>query len=175
VTAVSDGGSRPQTPGVASIPLPTRRSTVQLAKRLAGAIEGGDLVVLSGGLGAGKTFFARALCRALGVSAQVPITSPTFTLVHEYDGRVRLRHADAYRLHNAGELVELGLREQRTEGAVLVVEWGGPYVGALGGDGLLLEIAVSPTGERTARPASTGPRSLTLVRACEEPAPAPAP
>jgi tRNA threonylcarbamoyladenosine biosynthesis protein TsaE len=155
-----------------SIPLPTRRSTIQLAGRLAGAIEGGDLIVLSGGLGAGKTFFARALCRALGVPSEIPVTSPTFTLVHEYEGRVPLRHADVYRLHDAGELAGLGLREQRAEGAVLVVEWGEPYLEALGGDGLLLEIAVSPAGERAARPVGTGPRGVALARAC---APAPAP
>lgn len=152
--------------GTASLTLPTRRSTIQLAERLAGAIEAGDLVVLAGGLGAGKTFFTRALCRALGVPREMPITSPTFTLVHEYDGRFPIRHADVYRLHDADELAALGLREQRTEGAVLIVEWGKPYLDALGGDGLLLEISVSPTGERTAHPAATGPRSLTLARAC---------
>ena len=130
--------------------------------------------MLSGGLGAGKTFFARALCRALGVPAQIPITSPTFTLVHEYAGRVPLRHADVYRLRDASELTELGLREQRNEGAVLIVEWGGPYLDALGGDGLLLEIALSPEGKRTARPVTTGRRSHALARACEA-APSPAP
>ncbi len=130
--------------------------------------------MLSGDLGAGKTFFARALCRALGVPADVPVTSPTFTLVHEYEGRAPLRHADLYRLHDEAELAELGLREQRAEGAVLLVEWGAPYLDALGGDGLLLEIAVSPTGERTARPVSTGPRSQVLARA-RGPAPAAAP
>jgi tRNA threonylcarbamoyladenosine biosynthesis protein TsaE len=150
----------------ASIPLPTRRATVQLASRLAAAIEGGDLVVLSGGLGAGKTFFARALCRALGVPSDIPVTSPTFTLVHEYEARLPLRHADVYRLSGVAELAELGLREQRADGAVLLVEWGEPYLDALGGDGLLLEIAVSAVGERTAHPVATGPRSLVLARAC---------
>ena len=149
-----------------TIPLPTRRSTIQLARRLAGALQGGDLVVLAGGLGAGKTFFARALCRALGVPADVPVTSPTFTLVHEYEGRIPIRHADVYRLGSPGELVELGLREQRADGALLVVEWGEPYLEALGGDGLLLELAVSPEGARTAHPAATGPRSEALARAC---------
>ncbi len=130
--------------------------------------------MLSGGLGAGKTFFARALCRALGVPAQIPVTSPTFTLVHEYDGRLALRHVDAYRLRDGAELVELGLREQRAEGAALIVEWGEPYLEALGGDGLILEIAVSEAGGRTALPVSTGPRSRVLARACGA-APAPAP
>jgi tRNA threonylcarbamoyladenosine biosynthesis protein TsaE len=157
----------------ASIPLPTRRSTIRLAQRLAAALQAGDLVVLSGGLGAGKTFFARALCRALGVPTEIPVTSPTFTLVHEYEGKFPLRHADVFRLHDAGELLALGLREQRAEGAALVVEWGERYLDALGGDGLLLEIAVSPGGARVARPTPTGPRSLALARACGAAAPAP--
>ena len=160
--------------GGASIPLPSRRATVQLARRLGAALESGDLVVLSGGLGAGKTFFVRALCRALGVPHEIPVTSPTFTLVHEYQGRVPLRHADVYRLHDEGELAALGLREQRAEGAVLLVEWGAPYLDALGGDGLLLEIEVTPGGARAARPSATGTRSLALARACG-PALAPAP
>lgn len=160
--------------GQEAIPLPTRRSTIQLAARLAAALQGGDLVVLSGGLGAGKTFLARALCRALGVPSEIPVTSPTFTLVHEYDGRVPIRHADLYRLGDEGELAGLGLREQRAEGAVLVVEWGEPYVDALGGDALLLSIAVSPAGAREARLTGTGPRGVALAGACAAASP-PAP
>jgi tRNA threonylcarbamoyladenosine biosynthesis protein TsaE len=155
------------------IPLPTRRSTIHLAERLARAIAPGDLVVLTGGLGAGKTFFSRALCRALGVPHEVPITSPTFTLVHEYDGRVPIRHVDAYRLADEDELAALGLREQRAEGAVLLVEWGEPYLDALGGDALVLAIDVSPAGERTARPRATGPRGEALANALSARAAAP--
>jgi tRNA threonylcarbamoyladenosine biosynthesis protein TsaE len=149
-----------------SIPLPTRRATIQLAARLAAALRGGDLVILEGDLGAGKTFFVRALCRALGVPPEIPVTSPTFTLVHEHEGRIPIRHADVYRLRDAGELSALGLREQRAEGALLVVEWGSPYVEALGGDGLLLSIAVSRGGHRAAQVVATGPRSEALARAC---------
>jgi tRNA threonylcarbamoyladenosine biosynthesis protein TsaE len=151
---------------VLGVPLPTRRATVQLARRLGAALAGGDLVVLSGDLGAGKTFLSRAICRALGVPTEIPVTSPTFTLVHEYDGRLPLRHADLYRLGGEDELAQLGLREQRAEGAVLLVEWGAPYLAALGGDGLLLDIAVSPSGQREARLTSTGPRSAVLRDAC---------
>jgi tRNA threonylcarbamoyladenosine biosynthesis protein TsaE len=154
---------------VGSLPLSTRRATIELARRLAGKLAAGDLVVLTGQLGAGKTFFARALCRALGVPHDVRVTSPTFTLVHEYRGRLPILHVDAYRLRGTAELLELGLREQRAEGASLIVEWGEPYVSELGGDGLLLTIDVSPSGERTAGFASTGPRSVELARACQPP------
>jgi len=148
------------------IPLPSRRATVHLAELLAPALQPGDLVVLEGGLGAGKTFFARALCRALGVPAAIPVTSPTFTLVHEYDARLPLRHADLYRLRGLEELGPLGLREQRADGAVLIVEWGTPYLDALGGDGLVLALEVTPEGERSARPRATGARSAALALAC---------
>ena len=150
----------------ASIPLPSRRATIHLAARLAAALQGGDLLVLEGDLGAGKTFFVRALCRALGVPSEIPITSPTFTLVHEHEGRVPIRHADVYRLRDADEIAALGLREQRAEGALLVVEWGAPYLEALGGDGLVLTISVSPAGARAALFRATGPRSEALRRAC---------
>jgi tRNA threonylcarbamoyladenosine biosynthesis protein TsaE len=152
------------------IPLPHRRATIHLAARLAPALAAGDLVILEGDLGAGKTFFSRALCRALGVPSSIPVTSPTFTLVHEYEGRLSIRHADAYRLRDEAELQQLGLREQRAEGALLLVEWGSPYVEALGGDALVLSFSLSPAGERSARLRGTGARgealaSATLARA----------
>src|SRR5262245_6629566 len=108
-----------------NVPLGTRRATVRLARRIAPALEAGDLLILKGDLGAGKTFFTRALCRALGVPASTRITSPTFTLVHEYEARLPIHHADAYRLADATDLAALGLREARAGGALVIVEWGG--------------------------------------------------
>ncbi|APR83924.1 TsaE protein [Minicystis rosea] len=151
------------------VALPTRRATIHLAERLAPALAAGDLVVLEGDLGAGKTFFSRALCRALGVPPSIPVTSPTFTIVHEYDGRLPIRHADLYRLHGPEELGPLGLREQRGDGALLLIEWGTPYLDALGGDALVLSLRVSPAGERTAHPRGTGPRGDALARTSRAP------
>jgi len=148
------------------IELPTRRSTINLARRLAGALLPGDLILLEGDLGAGKTFFARALCRALGVPPEIRVQSPTFTLVHQYDGRIPIAHADLYRLRDPGEMTELGLRDLRADGAAVIVEWGGPYLDALGGDGLRIRLGVPARGEgRTAELCPTGPRSLALSRA----------
>jgi tRNA threonylcarbamoyladenosine biosynthesis protein TsaE len=152
---------------IAAIELPSRRRTIHLAQRLAEHIEASDLILLEGDLGAGKTFFARALCRALGVPPTLAVTSPTFTLVHEYEGRLPIAHADLYRLRDPAELPPLGLRERRAEGAVLIVEWGGPYLDGLGGDGLRIALALSEQGNgRKAELFATGSRSLALARAC---------
>lgn len=139
--------------------LPTEEHTERLAQDLAPLLEPGDLLVLSGELGAGKTFFTRALCRALGLPEGARVTSPTFTLVHEYATRPPVSHADVYRLTGETELYELGLDAQRDEGRLLVVEWGLPYVDALGGDALILEFTVEP---RTVHVAATGERGVTL-------------
>jgi tRNA threonylcarbamoyladenosine biosynthesis protein TsaE len=91
-------------------------------------------------MGAGKTAFTVALCRALGVSESDAVSSPTFTLVHSYaSGRVPVVHADLYRLTSMGEIEDLGLREQADMGAVVLVEWG-DVAGSLLGDTLTLTL-----------------------------------
>lgn len=149
-------------PDIVTLSLSTRRRTIHLGKAIAGALSAGDLVVLSGELGAGKTFLARAVCRALGVPAATPITSPTFTLVHEHQGRVPIAHADLYRLRDASELVELGLRERRGEGAIVLAEWGEPFVEDLGGDALIVRLSAEP---RAANIEATGERSGAALSA----------
>ncbi len=138
--------------------LPQRRDTQRLAARVAALLQGGELLILSGPLGAGKTFFAQALCKALGVTARV--TSPTFALLHEYQGRLPIVHADLYRLAQAEELFELGLLEQRDNGRLLVVEWGENYEAALGGDALLISLSLEP---RAAALSASGSRSQAVL------------
>jgi tRNA threonylcarbamoyladenosine biosynthesis protein TsaE len=109
--------------------------------RIAGQLRAGDVVALSGGLGAGKTTLARAVIAALGHAGEVP--SPTFTILETYDGlRVPVVHADFYRLERPGEADELGLDDYR-EGAALIAEWpenAGGFAGEAGCLAIALEI-----------------------------------
>ena len=84
-------------------------------------LERGDLLLLAGDLGAGKTTFVRGVAR--GAGSQAHVASPTFQLVRVYKGRIQLAHVDLYRIEGAAELGELGLDELLDQGAVLV-EWG---------------------------------------------------
>jgi tRNA threonylcarbamoyl adenosine modification protein YjeE len=107
-----------------------------LGQALAALLQPSDLALFSGDLGTGKTFLARAVLRALGVPTDVPIASPTFTLVQEYEtARAVVLHVDLYRLRGASEAAEaarLGLAERRAEGAISIVEWGEGLEAVLG-------------------------------------------
>jgi tRNA threonylcarbamoyladenosine biosynthesis protein TsaE len=88
---------------------------------LGGRMQAGDVVLLTGELGAGKTTFVRGVAQGTGSNA--PVASPTFQLVRVYGGRVQLAHIDLYRVESGSELADLGLEELAEQGAV-VVEWG---------------------------------------------------
>jgi tRNA threonylcarbamoyladenosine biosynthesis protein TsaE len=144
------------------VELPHRRATRFLAGHVASLLHGGDLVILSGALGAGKTFFVRALCRALGLPVSERVTSPTFALVREVETIPPLVHVDLYRLKGASDLSELGLGAERESGRALLVEWGEPYADLLGGDALTVAISLVP---RAARLSASGPRSKAVLDA----------
>lgn len=128
--------------------------TQALGERLGALLREGDVVLLSGDLGSGKTRLAQGIARGLGVRA--PVASPTFVLMNEYEGRLRLFHADLYRLEGA-EVDDLEPLEQAERG-VLVVEWPERAADGLPGDGLLVtlehagderrRITIEPRGER---------------------------
>jgi tRNA threonylcarbamoyl adenosine modification protein YjeE len=146
--------------------LGTRRATSRLGRLIAAKLQPGDLVLLCGPLGAGKTFLARAIARGLGVPESVAVTSPTFTLVHEYDGgkHPKMVHADLYRLLESPnleqEIARLGLREQRSDGAIVVVEWGETAARWLGPPAeLVVDLSVAAKG-RSAK--LTGPRATGI-------------
>ena len=95
--------------------------TAQLASRLGAVLEPGDVILLSGEMGAGKTVFAQGLCVPLGVKE--PVNSPTFNLVHVYAGRLTVHHLDLYRLRGDAELADLCWDEIVGSRGVTLVEW----------------------------------------------------
>lgn len=120
-----------------------RTSSVEQTREVAEAVSSlarpGDVVVLAGDLGAGKTAFVQGFGRGLGVADR--ITSPTFTLVHVYEGRLPVHHLDVYRLEQLSEALDLGLPEMLDEGGVVLIEWGDAILPVLPHD--LLEVRLT--------------------------------
>jgi tRNA threonylcarbamoyladenosine biosynthesis protein TsaE len=106
--------------------------TRDLAAAIAEVARAGDVILLAGDLGAGKTAFVQGFGRGLGVDE--PITSPTFTLAHEYEGRLHVHHVDVYRLEHLAEVFDIGLPELLDDDAVVIVEWGDVIVPAIPND-----------------------------------------
>jgi len=123
--------------------------TRALGSRLGGLLEPGDVIALSGPLGAGKTCFVQGLAEGLGIDPSVPVTSPTFTLAGEYPGRTPLRHADFYRVDGYDRLLDAGFDDMLDGRGVLVVEWPERLPGALPDE--RLEIRIGPLGESSRR------------------------
>lgn len=119
-----------------------RTRSVEATRQVAAALEPillpGDVILLSGDLGAGKTAFVQGLAAALGVTEQV--TSPTFTLAASYEGRLRLHHLDVYRLDNLAEVLDLDLPELLEDQATICIEWGEVVVPELPRDFLRIRI-----------------------------------
>lgn len=116
--------------------------TLDVAQRLGVLLRPGDVVVLAGELGAGKTVFAKGIALALGVTETV--SSPTFTIVREYDAPLPLVHVDVYRLDHLQELHDLGLDDVLGGDGVMVVEWGDKVASALPVERLDVHIEAGP-------------------------------
>ena len=125
----------------------TDADTRAVARRLAALCRAGDVIVLNGTLGAGKTAFAGGLADGMGV--EEPVTSPTFVLMRSYDsGFMPLVHVDAYRLQTIGEFEDLAAIESGEDG-VVVIEWGTAVSAVLPRDRLEIQLHVEEDGART--------------------------
>ncbi|MBP7951819.1 MAG: tRNA (adenosine(37)-N6)-threonylcarbamoyltransferase complex ATPase subunit type 1 TsaE [Verrucomicrobiales bacterium] len=122
--------------------------TIGAGERMAGSLRAGDVLALTGGLGAGKTHLTKGIVAGLGSSAEV--SSPTFTLVHEYaGGRLPVFHFDFYRLESAFELLALGWDEHLESGGVCVVEWADKFPRFLPAHAQWWRLAALPDGGRS--------------------------
>jgi tRNA threonylcarbamoyladenosine biosynthesis protein TsaE len=117
------------------------RDTMELAANIAARLKGGETLLLSGRLGAGKTTFTKGLAEALGIKKSV--VSPTFTIIREYGGgRLKLYHIDMYRIEDTAELSELGIEDCFSADSVVVIEWNklpDPQ-------GKIIEVIIEPLG-----------------------------
>jgi tRNA threonylcarbamoyladenosine biosynthesis protein TsaE len=136
--------------------------TEALGRALGGLLASGDVVALSGELGAGKTVLVRGVAGGAGSAARV--SSPTFTLIREYAGPLPLFHVDLYRLDSAGQLDDLGLDEVLERGGIVLIEWAeraGPY---LPGEHLWISITFGPgSDDRDLQFVPRGPRYDEIV------------
>lgn len=137
----------------------SEEETIALARRLAGSLPAG-VYVLTGNLGAGKTTFVKGLAAGLEAVPEEEVSSPTFTLIHEYGEPVNVYHVDLYRLEEPREALSLGLEELYASGAFVLVEWGERFPEALPGDAG--RIVIERTGEEERRISVTLPCPRTV-------------
>jgi len=137
--------------------------TIEIGRIVGDLVEPGDTVLLIGELGAGKTRFVQGMTE--GIGAPGGARSPTFVLVNEYEGRLRLLHSDLYRIAAAAEVEDLGLGERLEAGDVLAVEWADRAPGSLPEDALTVRFETRPGFEvRRLNLSAGGPRSSRLLR-----------
>ncbi len=132
------------------------QETEQFGEEVAKSLRGGDVLAFTGSLGMGKTAFTRGLARGLGCCGRV--TSPTFTIVNEYDGKTPLFHFDMYRLGSSDELFDIGWDDYLARGGVCAVEWSERVSDALPDDTIYVDIARGEEDENTRTITVTGGR-----------------
>ena len=132
------------------------QETEQFGEEVAKSLRGGDVLAFTGSLGMGKTAFTRGLARGLGCRGRV--TSPTFTIVNEYEGKTPLFHFDMYRLGSSDELFDIGWDDYLARGGVCAVEWSERVSDALPDDTIYVDIARGEEDENTRTITVTGGR-----------------
>ena len=133
----------------------SEEETIALGEEIARGLKPPAVVLLIGELGAGKTTIAKGLVRGLGAAAPEDVSSPTFTLIHEYGERPKVYHIDLYRLERASEVLALGIDDLMDGDAVLLVEWGERFPALWPPD--RIEIHLSPLDEQEREVTVTGP------------------
>ena len=134
-----------------SIELSSLQHTKILGDVLGRIVQPGDVITLTGSLGAGKTALTQAIGRGLGVDPRIYITSPTFSLLHEFKGRIPLYHMDLYRLGSESEIESLGLPEYFYGDGLTVIEWPERLGNLMPEERLHIDLVISGESSRTAK------------------------
>ena len=137
--------------------------TVNLGRKIGALLVNGDLVGLVGHLGSGKTWFTKGLALGFGVDPDMVITSPSFSLVNEYDGRHTLYHMDLYRLSGLSEVLGAGIEEYIHCEGVVVMEWADRWPEILPEQKLMIEIKIIDEQQREIKLSGESPRAQEII------------
>jgi tRNA threonylcarbamoyladenosine biosynthesis protein TsaE len=127
--------------------------TMHIGRSLGEGLQPADTILLIGDLGAGKTCFIQGLCAGLGV--QEAVTSPTFTLINEYEGRLPVAHFDLYRLDDPESVLNLGFDEYVDSGRICLIEWADKFLEIMPAEAIEVEIEIGEGEERRVRVRTT--------------------
>ena len=138
------------------------RETENLGRKIADALKGGEVIAMTGDLGAGKTTMTKALAKGLGINEYV--TSPTFTILNEYEGRLKLFHFDVYRINDIEEMYDLGFEEYIYGDGVSIIEWSNLIEEILPKDTINIEILATGDDQRNITISGIGKRFENLSK-----------
>ncbi|MEW6375137.1 MAG: tRNA (adenosine(37)-N6)-threonylcarbamoyltransferase complex ATPase subunit type 1 TsaE [Thermodesulfobacteriota bacterium] len=141
--------------------------TIQLGKQIGGHLQSGDVVALAGELGTGKTHFIKGLAEGVGVGKSDYISSPSFTLINEYTGRIPFYHIDLFRLKSEKEAEELGLEEYFQGGGITAIEWADKIPSLHPKEILWIKICYTGKHTRSIEILGKGKRYLKIVEELE--------
>ena len=142
--------------------------TQNLGQKLGKNIQPGTVLALYGDLGSGKTVFVQGLGAGLNVPEDYYITSPTYTLINEYPGRIKLLHVDLYRIDNPGEMEDTGLDDVFGNNAVAAVEWADRLGDDLPKDHIKIQFEIHGTESRKIKFSAYGQRGVNLLKIIEK-------
>lgn len=136
--------------------------TEELGRKLGEALKGGEVIAMTGDLGAGKTTMTKALAKGLGIDDHV--TSPTFTILNEYEGRLKLFHFDVYRIDDIEEMYDLGFEEYIYGDGVSIIEWSNLIKEILPDDTINIEILATDDEKRNIKISGRGKKFDNLSK-----------
>ena len=143
-------------------------ASLELGRRIGECLIAGDVLALWGELGAGKTLLTRGIARGLGIPPEVRITSPTFTFINEYEGRLHLYHIDLYRVVDAAELDTIPWREVLFGSGVAVVEWPERLGQGLPDERFDIQLQITGDDARTITIRAHGVGNLARLKRCSQ-------
>lgn len=153
-----------------SFELANLNGTEEFGRRLGGLLFPNAVIALNGPLGAGKTHLSRAIAEGLCIANPAAVTSPTFTLIHEYAARLPIFHFDAYRLNGPEALLDLGVTEYYEAGGVCLIEWADRVAGALPAERLSIRLEPVTEIRRSVTIEAMGANYLALLQTFKSPA-----